>query len=110
MDQRSTMPSTLPSLSKRDFFDVYKVAIDDLHRTRSLAQKIDTMYVWNGANAPFHLGRLDARRVNTPERVDIIATRSPLPPVRYNRVWPLVMSHLAQRFPWLPALPRLPLP
>jgi len=50
MDQRSTMQSTLTPLPKRDFFDVYKVAIDDLHRTRSLAQKIDTMYVWNGAN------------------------------------------------------------
>jgi len=45
MDQRSTTPSTQPPLSKRDFFDVYKVAIDDLHRTRSLAQQIDTMYV-----------------------------------------------------------------
>jgi hypothetical protein len=45
MDQRSTTPSSLPPLSKRDFFDVYKVAIDDLHRTRSLAQQIDTMYV-----------------------------------------------------------------
>jgi hypothetical protein len=45
MDQRSTTPSPHTPLSKRDFFDVYKVAIDDLHRTRSLAQKIDTMYV-----------------------------------------------------------------
>ncbi|HZC79126.1 MAG TPA: hypothetical protein VE258_15340 [Ktedonobacterales bacterium] len=45
MNQRSTTPSTQPPLSKRDFFDVYKVAIDDLHRTRSLAQNIDTMYV-----------------------------------------------------------------
>jgi hypothetical protein len=45
MDQRSTTPSAQPSLPKRDFFDVYKVAIDDLHRTKSLAQKIDTLYV-----------------------------------------------------------------
>lgn len=45
MDQQSTTPSSQPPLAKRDFFDVYKMAIDDLHRTRSLAQKIDTMYV-----------------------------------------------------------------
>jgi hypothetical protein len=46
MDQRSTTPSTQQTARPtRDFFDVYKVAIDDLHRTRSLAQKIDTMYV-----------------------------------------------------------------
>jgi hypothetical protein len=32
-------------LSKRDFFDVYKLALDDLHRTKSLGQKIDSLYV-----------------------------------------------------------------
>src|SRR5205823_3988192 len=37
--------SPLPPAPRRDFFDVYKVAIDDLHRTKSLAQKIDTLYV-----------------------------------------------------------------
>ncbi len=46
MDQRSSAPTSQQTARPtRDFFDVYKVAIDDLHRTRSLAQKIDTMYV-----------------------------------------------------------------
>jgi len=88
MDQRSTMQSTLTPLSKRDFFDVYKVAIDDLHRTRSLAQKIDTMYVWNVAIARFHLGRLAARRVSTAERGDRTSPRSPHTPVWYDTyIW-----------------------
>ncbi len=30
---------------QRDFFDVYRVAIDDLHHTKDLAQKIDSLYV-----------------------------------------------------------------
>ncbi len=33
------------SNQKHDFFDAYKVAIDDLHRTKNLAQKIDSLYV-----------------------------------------------------------------
>src|SRR5258707_8403540 len=46
MDQRSSAPTSQQTARPtRDFFDVYEVAIDDLHRTRSLAQKIDTMYV-----------------------------------------------------------------
>jgi hypothetical protein len=34
----------LPS-SAHDFFDVYATAIDDLHRTKELGQRIDALYV-----------------------------------------------------------------
>lgn len=46
MDQQaSEQQSALPPIPQHDFFDVYRVAIDDLHRTKSLGQRIDSLYL-----------------------------------------------------------------
>jgi len=46
VDQQPTeQPSPERARPKQNVFDVYKVALDDLHRTRSLAQKFDTFYL-----------------------------------------------------------------
>jgi hypothetical protein len=43
--QPGELPSQKSSYRKQDFFDVYKVAINDLHHMKSLGQRIDSFYL-----------------------------------------------------------------
>jgi hypothetical protein len=43
--QPSGQSSPASPPSTHDFFDVYRVAIDDLHRTKNLGQRIDSLYL-----------------------------------------------------------------